>query len=102
MTVICPAPLVPTGTPRALVGKRGPDRSGVADLVAIVEVVDEVIVEVHGLLHETQTERVDAEVEVGLRVVDRRGDVVQAENRRAHTPECSVVPERDTSHRLPT
>jgi len=69
----------------ALVRKRRPDRARRAALVAVVEVIDEVVVEVHRLLHETQTEGVDAEIEIGLCIIDRRRDVMQPENRRAHT-----------------
>ena len=68
----------------ALVRKRRPDRARRTALVAVVEVIDAVIVEVHGLLHEPKPERVEAEIEIGLRVVDGGGDVVQPENWKVH------------------
>jgi hypothetical protein len=45
---------------------------------------DVVVVEVHGTLDQSQSERVAEEVEVGLRVVYRGGDVVQAKKADGH------------------
>jgi hypothetical protein len=53
-------------------------------LRAVIEVIDVVVVEVDGLLHQPHAEQLDAEVEIGLRIVDGRGDVVEAENLRRH------------------
>ena len=53
-------------------------------LVAVVEVVDVMVVEVDGLLHQPKAEAAQAEIEIVLGVVDRRRDVMQAENR--HEP----------------
>ena len=74
-----------------LIGERRPERARRAPLVAVVEVVDVMVVEVDGLLDQAQTEQPDAEVEVVLRGVDGRGDVVQAENRGCHLPHDTPV-----------
>ena len=79
----CPAPLAPTRTPLP-VRERRPDRARRAALGAVVEVIDVVVVEVDRLLDESQAEAVEAEVQIGLRVVDRRRHMVQAENRMDH------------------
>ena len=64
--------------------------------------VDEVVVEVDGLLHEAKAERVDAEVEVGLRVVHRSGDVMQTEYGRFHASEvASSLHERQDVNLVP-
>jgi hypothetical protein len=55
-------------------------------------VIDVVIVEVDGLLDQPETEGIEKEVEVGLSIVYRRGDVVQAENRVAVCNESLLVP----------
>jgi hypothetical protein len=47
-------------------------------LVSVVEVVDVMVVEVDGLLDETEPEIAQAEIEIVLRVVDGGGDVVKA------------------------
>ena len=57
--VICPAPFGPDRHAPALVGERRPDRPRRAGLVAVVEVVDAVVVEVDGLLDEPEAERAD-------------------------------------------
>ena len=57
---------------------------GRAALVAVVEVVDVMVVEVDGLLDQSKAEGAPAEIQIVLRVVDRRRDVMQAENR--HSP----------------
>src|SRR5207245_1276771 len=44
-------------------------------------VINEVIVEVDGLLDEPQAERAEAEIQVGLRGADGRGDVMEADDR---------------------
>ena len=49
------------------------------------------VVEVDGLLHEPQAERIEAEVEILLRIVDRRGDVVQAEDRVLHPQDATMT-----------
>src|SRR5205814_445352 len=64
-----------------LVGERRPDRAGGAALVAVVEVIDVVVVEVDGLLDETQAERHQTKIQIVLRIVDGGGDVVETENR---------------------
>ena len=65
----------------ARVRKRRPDRARRAELVAVIEVVDVVVVEVDGLLDQPQAKQLDAEVEIGLRLVHGRGDVMQAKDR---------------------
>ena len=50
---------------------------GEPSLVAVIEVVDVMVVEVDRLLDEPQTERAEAEIEIVLRIVDGRGDVVK-------------------------
>jgi hypothetical protein len=50
--------------------------------------VDVVVVEVDGLLDQPEPERVDAEVEIRLGLVDRRGHVVEAENSMRHVCAC--------------
>ncbi len=54
------------------------DRAGRRALVAVVEVVDVGLVEVHGLLDEPQAERARVEVDVARSVAGDRRDVVQA------------------------
>jgi hypothetical protein len=39
-----------------------------------------VVIEVDGFLDEAQSERANAEIEIGLRIVHRRGDMMQAED----------------------
>ena len=70
----------------AVIGERGPDRARRADLGPVVEVVDVVVVEIDGALDQTEAEQSLAEVEIGLRLVHGRGDVVEAQKRgrRAH------------------
>src|SRR5688572_24174524 len=66
------------------VGKRRPDRSRCAALVAVVEVINVMIVEVDGLLHQPQTQYLEAEVQVALGVIHGGGHMVQAKNRMIH------------------
>ena len=79
-----PAPFHADAHAAALVRERRPDRAGRAAFGAVVEVVDVVVVEVDGLLDEPQAEQIEAEIQIGLRVVDRRRDVMQTENRVGH------------------
>src|SRR5207249_6007627 len=71
----------------ALVRKRRPDGAGRAALVAVVEVVGVVVVEVDRLLDEPQSQSTYAEIEVVLCVVDGRGDVMQAQDRHRGRPD---------------
>src|SRR5688500_19362707 len=66
------------------VGKRRPDRSRCAALVAVIEVINVMIVEVDGLLHQPQTQYLEAEVQVALGVIHGGGHMVQAKNRMIH------------------
>ena len=75
-----PAPFAPDADAVALVRERRPDGAGRAALVAVIEVIDVVVVEVDGLLDEPHAEQLDAEIQIGLGVVDGRRDVMQAEN----------------------
>ena len=61
----------------ALPGEERHERAGAASLVAVVEVVRAGVVEVDGLLDESQPEAADVEVDVLLRVARDSGDVVQ-------------------------
>src|SRR5262245_34249295 len=61
-----------------------PERAWRPPFVAVVEVVDLVIVEVHRLLDESQSEHVQTEVEVLLGVAHSGGDVMKAENGIRH------------------
>jgi hypothetical protein len=45
--------------------------------VAVVEVIDVMIVEVDRLLDQAESEAAEAEIEIVLRIVDGRGDVVK-------------------------
>src|SRR5262249_1964663 len=65
----------------ARVRKRRPDAAGRAALIAVVEVVDEMVVEVDRLLDEPETERAETKVEVGLRLVDGGRYVMKTQNR---------------------
>jgi hypothetical protein len=47
-------------------------------MVAVVEVVDVMVVEVDGLLDEAEAEAVQTEIEIVLRIVDCRGHVMEA------------------------
>src|SRR5437899_6325444 len=73
-------PLAPGS--RAGPGEEGHDAPRIADLIAEVEMVGLRIVEVHGALHQPETEQPHVEVEVLLRVTRDRGDVMDAEDAR--------------------
>ncbi len=51
-----------------------------ADLIAVIEMIDEVVIEVDGLLHKPKAEGTGAEVEILLCVIHGGGDVMEAEN----------------------
>ena len=55
-----------------------------AALVAVVEVVDVVVIEIDRLLHEPKSEGTHAEIEIRLRLVDGRGHMVKAEDWERH------------------
>ncbi len=59
-------------------GKVGHDRSGRAQLITVIEVVDTGLVEVDRLLHPAQAERVGEKPVVLLRVRRHRSDVMQS------------------------
>src|SRR5262249_2611451 len=65
--------------------KGRPDRAGRAVLVAVIEVVDVVIVEVDRFLHQAQAQRVQTEIQIFLCAVDGGRDVMKAEDRRRHS-----------------
>src|SRR5438132_707481 len=67
--------------PAVRVRKRRPDRAGRAARVAVIKVVDEMIVEIDGLLDEPQAERAETEVEIRLGFVDGCRHVMESENR---------------------
>src|SRR5206468_11271744 len=73
-------PLQANRHPPVTVGERGPHRPRRAALVAVVEVIDAAVVEVHRLLDQPEPQRPGGEVEILLRVRDGGGDVVQAQN----------------------
>ena len=68
----------------SFVRKRRPDGARVASLVAVIEVIDVVVVEIDRFLHQPQTELLQTEIEIGLRVVDGGSDVMETENPRRH------------------
>jgi hypothetical protein len=61
-------------------------------------VIDVVVVEVDGSLDEAQAKGVSTKVQVLLRIIDRGGHVVQAENREWHgdalrpVADCEALP----------
>ena len=69
-----------TATTFAHIGKGeiGHDRAGIADFVAIIEVVDIGSIEVDGLLDPAQTESLRKEAVVFLGIRGHRGNVMQA------------------------
>jgi hypothetical protein len=77
----------------ALVGERRPDRARQSALGAVVEVKDVVIVEVDRLLDETHAEQIQAEIQIGLRIVHGGRYMMKAENRVDHPSILrSVIP----------
>ena len=86
VTVTWPAPLRADRHAASLVGKRRPQRARRAALVAVIEVIDVMVVEVDGLLDQAEAETAEAEVEIVLRGVNRRGDVMKTENRHVYAP----------------
>ena len=79
-----PRAFFPNGHAVPLVGERGPERAGRAQLVAVIKVIDVMVVEVDGLLDEPQAKRLDAEIEILLCIVHRCRHVMEAENGRRH------------------
>jgi hypothetical protein len=55
-------------------------------------VVRVVIVVIDGLLHEPQAERIHAEIQIGLRLIDGRRHMMQSDDRVRHVY-LSSVPE---------
>src|SRR5690554_5258370 len=76
----------------ALPWKEGHERAGSARLVAVVQVVRARVVEVDGLLHESQAEAANIEVDVLLRVSGDGGDVVQTLRGGGHDGGPSLRP----------
>src|SRR5690349_23393463 len=72
------------GNAPAGIGKGCPESARSSPLVTIVEVVHVMVVEVHRLLHETKSQQVGVEVEVGLGLVHGGSDVMQAKDGMLH------------------
>jgi hypothetical protein len=75
-----PAP----GDALPFVREGGEQRSGPAHLIAIVEVVNVVIVEVHGFLYQAQTQREGVKIDVALGVIHGSGNVMESFNACGH------------------
>src|SRR5262249_40620953 len=72
-----------------LPGEEREDRTGVADLVAIVKVIGRRIIEVDRFLHEAKPENAGVEVEVALRLSRDGGHVMNAGHCALHISERS-------------
>ena len=75
-----PAAVSPLRNAVSFIGERGPDGSRCAPLVAVVKVIDVVIVEIHRLLNQPQSQKTAVEIQIFLGVIDGGRDMVQTED----------------------
>src|SRR5262245_34565243 len=68
----------------SFIGEGGPEGTGPARLVSIIEVIDVVIVEVDRTLDQSQAQGAAGEVNIRLCLGDRGGDVMETENGGTH------------------
>ena len=73
-----------------LVRERRPDRPGRASLVAVIEMVDVMVIEIHRLLDQPQAERRHAQIQIILCIVDSRRDMVETKDGMFH--ESTKIP----------
>ena len=66
--------------------EEGENRAGSSQFVPEIEMIGPRIVEVDGLLDQSQAQHLRVEIEIGLRIGSDRGDVVNSENGRGHEP----------------
>jgi hypothetical protein len=64
----------------SFIGEGGPDGSGRAPLVAVIEVIDVVIIEIHRLLEEAESQEIAIKLEINSGVIDGGGDMVQTKD----------------------
>ena len=91
VAAICPAPSFQPERLGPCTGRSSKSSRRTA-FVAVIEVVDVVIVEVDGLLHQSKTQRLHTQIQIVLCVVDRRCDVVETENGMFHVRSVRLQP----------
>src|SRR5690349_10487673 len=71
--------------------EEGQDRARMADLVAVIQMIGRGIVEVHGLFHESETERARVEVEIAMSPAANRCDMMKSRHARLSRCPWAVI-----------